>query len=402
MTTAPDRLPPLVAPGPELDPEERTRYSRHLLLDAVGEEGQRRLRAARVLVVGAGGLGSPVLLYLAGAGVGRITVVDDDDVDLGNLQRQVVHSEATVGRPKADSAAERVAGLSSAVHVEAVRARVDETTVTGLVEGHDVVVDGSDNFATRYLVSDACEMACVPLVWGTLDRFRAQLSVFWSAPPAPFAPVTLRDLYPTPPAPGTVPTCAEAGVVGALCGQVGSMLALETVKLVTGAGRSLFGRLLLVDSLEATTRSVTVRPDPDRAPVTSLAPAAGVSCEVPAGDDRDGDVPEVDARTLDAELRSERPPLLLDVRSAGERAIAAIEPSLWIPLDSVAEDAADPTGRLRRELAEGRPLVVYCKGGVRSARAVREIRDRGVADVRSLGGGIDAWTREVDPTLPGY
>ncbi|WP_314037992.1 ThiF family adenylyltransferase [Dietzia sp. CH92] len=397
-------LPPLVEPVPELSAEERARYSRHLLLGAIGDEGQRRLRAASVFVVGAGGLGAPVLMYLAAAGVGRITVVDDDEVDIGNLHRQVIHSVGAVGRPKVDSARDRLAELAPGVRVDAVHSRLDALNISALLEGHDLVIDGSDNFATRYLVSDACEIAGIPLIWGTIDRFRAQLAVFWSRPPAPAEAVTLRDLYPAPPPAGSVPSCAEAGVVGALCGTVGSMMAMEAVKLVTGAGRPLLGRLVLMDLLESTNRTVTIRPDPSREPVTELPDGAGdVSCEVP--DAGASGVPTVSATGLAEELA--RPvgpagaPVLVDVRGAGERSIARIDPSVWVPLDSVAEVAADPTGVLGRAADRG-PLVVYCKSGVRSARAAATLAAAGFVGVRSLAGGIEAWTRDVDPSLPRY
>ncbi|NLT56186.1 MAG: thiamine biosynthesis protein ThiF [Actinomycetales bacterium] len=398
-------LPPLVEPVAELSADERALYSRHLLLGAIGEEGQRRLRAASVFVVGAGGLGSPVLLYLAAAGVGQITVVDDDEVDLANLHRQVIHSVPSVGRPKVESARERLAGLAPGVVVEAVHTRLDALNITELLRGHDLVVDGSDNFATRYLVSDACEIAGIPLIWGTIDRFRAQLAVFWSRPPAPAEPVSLRDLYPSAPPPGSVPSCAEAGVVGALPGTVGSMMAMEAVKLITGAGRPLLGRLMLLDLLETTTRTVTIRPDPSREPVTALPDGAGdASCERPAPEL--AAVPTVTAAEVAAELAAAAPagpvaPVLVDVRGAGERSIARIDPSVWVPLDSVAEDAADPTGVLGRAAAEG-PLVLYCKAGARSAQAAATLMAAGFAGVRSLEGGIEAWTREVDPSLPGY
>ena len=404
MTDHAAGLPPLVEPGPELTVSERARYARHLLLDRIGEPGQRRLRAARVLVIGAGGLGSPALQYLAGAGVGRLTVVDDDDVDLGNLQRQVIHRESAIGTPKVESARSRLAELSSAVEVRAVRTRVDASTIGELIDGHHLVLDGSDNFHTRYLVSDACEIAGVPVVWATLDRFRGQVSVFWSAPPAPTPAVTLRDVYPSPPPAGSVPTCAEAGVIGALCGIVGSMMAAEAVKLITGAGRSLLGRLLLVDAADMSTRSVTLHRDPNRAPVTELAAPSAQECGIDP-DDGAGEVPvvpTVSPAELAAELRSPHPPVVVDVRAAGERAIARIEPSVWLPLEAVAEDAADPTGVLRRAVSPGTELVVYCKAGVRSARAAGWIRDAGLTRVRSLDGGIDAWTRQIDPTLPGY
>lgn len=397
-------LPPLVDPVPDLSGEERARYSRHLLLGAIGDEGQRRLRAASVFVVGAGGLGAPVLMYLAAAGVGRITVIDDDEVDLGNLQRQVIHSVPAIGRPKVESARERLAELAPGVRVEAVHARLDALNIGALLEGHDLVMDGSDNFSTRYLVSDACEIAGIPVIWGTIDRFRAQLAVFWSRPPAPADAVTLRDLYPAPPPPGSVPSCAEAGVVGALCGTVGSMMAMEAVKLITGAGRPLLGRLVLMDLLESSHRTVTIRPDPSRTPVTSLPEGGDESCEVRPPDT--DDVPIVSAADLAAELADAGrsgsiAPVLVDVRGTGERSIAMIAPSVWVPLDSVAEDASDPTGVLGRAAARG-PLVVYCKSGVRSARAAATLTAAGFAGVRSLEGGIEAWTRYVDPSLPGY
>lgn len=401
------RIPPLVEPVAELTADERSRYSRHLLLGAIGDEGQRRLRAASVLVVGAGGLGAPILMYLAAAGVGRITVVDDDDVDLGNLHRQVIHSVGSVGRAKVESARDRLAELAPGVRVDALQLRLDALNMTDVLSGHDLVLDGSDNFATRYLVSDACEIAGVPLIWGTIDRFRAQLAVFWSRPPAPHEAVTLRDLYPAPPPPGSVPSCAEAGVIGALPGTVGSMMAMEAVKLITGAGRPLLGRLVLMDLLESTNRTVTIRPDPSREPVTAL-PDGGddESCAVSGPV---ADVALVGAAELAAELgragavgaAGAVAPVLIDVRGAGERAIAAIEPSVWVPLDTLAEDAADPTGVLGRAAVTG-PLVVYCKSGARSARAAATLGASGFAGVRSLDGGIEAWTRDVDPSLPGY
>lgn len=237
--SAPHGLPPLVEPGPPLTDAERARYARHLLLPEIGDVGQRRLRAARVCVIGAGGLGAPVLQYLAAAGVGRIGVVDDDVVDVTNLQRQVIHGHADVGRPKVDSAAESVRAIDPGVEVVPHRVRLAEDTVD-LLADYDVVVDGADNFPTRYLVNDACVRLGLPEVWGSVLRFDAQVSVFWGRPPAgvPAAGVDLRDLFPEPPAEGTVPSCAVAGVLGALCGQVGSLMATEVVKLVTGDRKS--------------------------------------------------------------------------------------------------------------------------------------------------------------------
>ena len=398
-------LPPLVEPVAALSADERALYSRHLLLEAIGDVGQRRLRGASVFVVGAGGLGAPVLLYLAAAGVGRITVVDDDEVDLGNLHRQVIHSVSGVGKPKVESARERLAGLAPGVRVDAVHERLDALNIMQMLRGHDLVIDGSDNFATRYLVSDACEIAGIPLIWGTIDRFRAQLAVFWSRPPAPVEPVSLRDLYPSPPPPGSVPSCAEAGVIGALPGTVGSMMAMEAVKLITGAGRPLLGRLVLMDLLESTNRTVTIRPDPAREQVTELSDGAdAATCEVASPEL--AAVPTVTAADLAAEFGAaarsgSAAPVLVDVRGAGERSIARIDPSVWVPLDTVAEDAADPTGVLGRAAEQG-SLVIYCKSGMRSARASATLMAAGFAAVRSLEGGIEAWTRDVDPSLPGY
>ncbi|WP_225227969.1 molybdopterin-synthase adenylyltransferase MoeB [Oerskovia rustica] len=263
-------LPPLVAPSTEpLSPQELARYSRHLALPGIGVEGQQRLRAARVLVVGAGGLGSPALLYLAAAGVGTIGIVDDDRVEVSNLQRQVIHGGSDVGRPKVESARDAVAEVNPHVSVRLHEHRLDASNVLAVLDGYDVVLDGTDNFATRYLVGDAAEIAGIPCVWGSIFRFQGQVSVFWSAPPVGEG-VVYRDVFPEPPPPGTVPDCATGGVLGAMCGTVGSVMATEAIKLITGAGRTLLGRLAVYDSLELTWRHLTVRADPQRVSVTEL------------------------------------------------------------------------------------------------------------------------------------
>uniref|UniRef100_UPI000B27A009 ThiF family adenylyltransferase n=1 Tax=Cellulosimicrobium cellulans TaxID=1710 RepID=UPI000B27A009 len=289
---APPRLAPLVAPGRELTTEELERYARHLSLPGVGPEGQRRLAAARVLVVGAGGLGSPALLYLAAAGVGTIGIVDDDAVDTSNLQRQVIHGGADVGRRKVDSARDAIGDVNPHVRVVAHPVRLDADNALDVLRGYDVVLDGADNFPTRYLVSDAAEVLGIPVVWGSIYRFQGQVSVFWGRPrfasdpaadvdapgrDAGAAPrgVTYRDVFPVPPPPGAAPDCATGGVLGAMCGTVGSVMATEALKLVTGAGTTLLGRLAVYDALDLTWRQLAVRPDPTRAPVT----------EVLAGDD---------------------------------------------------------------------------------------------------------------------
>ncbi|WP_432523736.1 molybdopterin-synthase adenylyltransferase MoeB [Kineococcus sp. SYSU DK006] len=370
-------LPPLVEPAAGLTGEESRRYARQLLLPEIGEEGQRRLKAARVLVVGAGGLGSPALLYLAAAGIGTIGVVDDDVVATSNLHRQVVHGTADVGRRKVDSAADAVARSNPLVRVVRHGERLSAENALDLVAGYDLVVDGSDNFGTRYLVADACVLTGTPWVWGAVLRFEGQVAVFWDG----HGP-TYRDLFPAPPEPGTVPSCGEAGVLGAVCAAVGSAMATEAVKLVTGAGQSLLGRVLVHDALAMTWRSLRLAPDPHRAPVAALLPVAGAADREPSDD-----LPEVDAAELAHRLRERRAGhrdfVLVDVREPGEHAAHAIPGSVLVPLGELLADPA--------RLAADRPLVLHCAGGTRSARALRALRAAGRADVVHLRGGITAW-----------
>lgn len=393
-------LPPLVAPGPPLTAEERARYSRHLLLPAIGDEGQRRLRAARVLVVGAGGLGAPVLQYLAAAGVGRLGIVDDDVVDVTNLQRQVVHGHADVGRPKVDSAADAVRALDPGVEVVPHRLRLTADTVD-LLADYDLVVDGADNFATRYLVNDACVRLGLPEVWGSVLRFDAQVAVFWGRPPRgwPVAPVQLRDVFPEPPPEGSVPSCAAAGVLGSLCGQVGSLMATEAIKLITGAGRVLLGRLAVLDALAGTWREVPLRRSADPAVGGDTAGMAAENAPTP-----DAPVPAAPAPADDvlrevtphelARLLADDAVTLLDVREPAERTIVTI-PGADLPI---------PLGELPTRVGEvpaDRPVVVYCRSGVRSATAGRYLAGLGY-DVANLAGGVLAWAADVDPSLPRY
>lgn len=397
MTTS---LPPLVAPGPPLTAAERARYSRHLLLPAIGDEGQRRLRAARVLVVGAGGLGAPVLQYLAAAGVGRLGIVDDDVVDVTNLQRQVVHGHADVGRPKVDSAADAVRALDPGVEVVPHRLRLTADTVD-LLAGYDLVVDGADNFPTRYLVNDACVRLGLPEVWGSVLRFDAQVAVFWGRPPRgwPVPPVQLRDAFPEPPPEGSVPSCAAAGVLGALCGQVGSLMATEAIKLITGAGQVLLGRVAVLDALAGTWREVPLRRAADPGPEGDTAGMAAENAPVP-----DAPVPAAPAPADDAlrevtphelaRLLADDAVTLLDVREPAERTIVMI-PGADLPI---------PLGELPARVGEvpaDRPVVVYCRSGVRSATAGRYLAGLGY-DVANLAGGVLAWAADVDPSLPRY
>ncbi|GAA4985636.1 molybdopterin-synthase adenylyltransferase MoeB [Kineococcus glutinatus] len=382
---------PLVAPGPDLTAEEVQRYSRHLLLPQIGRGGQRRLKAARVLVVGAGGLGSPVLLYLAAAGVGTIGVVDDDTVEVSNLQRQVVHGSADVGRAKVDSAREAVRGVNPLVDVVVHPGRLGPHDASAVLAGYDLVVDGSDNFPTRYLVDDACAALGIPCVWGAVLRFGGQVSVSWAARGPRY-----RDLFPRPPAPGDAPSCEEAGVLGAVCGAVGSVMAAEAVKLVTGAGTPLLGRLLVLDALAMTWRSLAVAADPARAAAPEPAAPEPAACAVEAV----GEVPEVGAAEL-ARLLAERAAgrrelLLLDVRSPAEREIVAIPGAVGIPLQRLL------SGEALAEVPEDVDVVLHCKSGARSAQALAALRAAGRRRGRHLRGGVLAWVDEVDPSLPRY
>ncbi len=399
-----------VPPGADLSDQERARYARHILLPEVGLEGQRRLAAARVLVVGAGGLGSVALTYLAAAGVGTLGVVDDDVVETSNLQRQVVHGTSDVGRAKTASAAERVADLNPHVTVVEHPVRLDADTALDVLADYDVVVDGADNFPTRYLVGDACALLGLPHVWGSIYRFDGQASV-WFAGEGP----CYRCVFPQPPPPGAVPSCAEGGVLGALCSAVGSVQATEAVKLVLGIGEPLVGRLLVHDALRMTWDTVPVRPNPEcplcgREPtIRTLSDVAAACAAHPTGSpaldtaldtatDAAADVPVVTAVELAARLaardRGEDAFELVDVRGDGERAVVAIPGAR--PVAAEALRAGLPG--LDPEV----PVILHCKSGARSLQAARTLRSAGRTDVSHLEGGVLAWVRDVDPSLPVY
>ena len=391
--------------SPPLTPAQLARYARQITLPQIGMSGQRRLQNARVLVIGAGGLGSPALLYLAAAGVGTLGVIDDDRVEESNLHRQVIHGVADVGAAKVDSARAAVAAVNPDVVVETYPVRLTADNALDIVSGYDLVLDGADNFPTRYLVSDACEILAVPCVWGAILAFHGQVSVFWAAPPAGVEPVTYRDIFPEPPPAGSVPSCAEGGVLGALCATVGSVMVNEAIKLITGAGRTLLGRLALYDALEVTWRELTVRADPHRVPVTELVDTAA-GCAVPGpGAGQPGQAsaaaaqiaaPEITARELADLLAAGADVHVLDVREAFEREIVSIEGSAHIPMAELLADGglvAVPTDR---------PVVVHCKMGGRSQAVVDAARSAGLDNVRNLSGGVLAWVRDVDPSLPLY
>jgi adenylyltransferase/sulfurtransferase len=399
-------IPPLVAPAPDLTTEERARYARHILLPDVGLEGQRRLKNARVLVVGAGGLGSPALLYLAAAGVGMIGVVDDDVVDASNLQRQVIHGTADVGRPKTESAAEAVARVNPLVRVVRHDLRLDSSNALDVIAGYDVVLDGTDNFPTRYLVNDACALLGKPHVWGSIYRFDGQVSV-WFAGHGP----CYRCVFTEPPPPGSVPSCATGGVLGVLCAAIGSVQVAETIKLIVGQGDPLVGRLLVHDSLRQTWDTLRVSRNPDcplcgdHPTITELVDYEAF-CGLAGGESGAGAglgaaaFGEVTARELagmlEARGEGERAFELVDVRDEGEREVVSIPGSTAIHLEDFRSGAA------LGKLPDGIPVVLMCKTGARSAEAAGLLARSGRTDVRNLTGGVMAWVRDVDPSLPGY
>ncbi|MCD5315489.1 molybdopterin-synthase adenylyltransferase MoeB [Kineosporia babensis] len=393
-------MKPLVEPGSELTSDELTRYSRQVLLPGMGSDGQRRLKNARVLVIGAGGLGSPVLTYLAAAGVGSISVIDDDVVELSNLHRQVLHAGAAAGTPKVESARAALAKLNPLVLVETSNTRINRENALQLIDGHDLVLDGTDNFATRYLVGDACAVAGVPLVWGSVFRFDGQVSVFWSKPPEGHQPVTYRDLHPTPPPPGSVPSCAEGGVLGVTCAAIGSVMATEAIKLIAGVGDPLLGRIMLFDAAGMNWQTIRVRPAPDSAPVTQLLDDYEAFCAVapttsPVEDLTVGEL----AQRLERRERGEDDFVLVDVREPEERRIALIPGAVGLPLSVLR---TGDVGALLAEVADGRPLVLHCKSGVRSAQALELARSAGVSDIVHVRGGVLSWIAEIDPGQPRY
>src|SRR5829696_4727175 len=373
----------------ELTSLERQRYSRHLLLPEVGEAGQRKLKGARVLCVGAGGLGSPAALYLAAAGVGTIGLVDFDAVDFSNLQRQIIHGTGDVGHSKVASARARLEALNPEVHVEMFETHFSAANAKALVDGFDVVLDGTDNFPARYLVNDACVMYGKPNAWGSIFRFEGQASVF-ATPDGP----CYRCLHPEPPPAGLVRSCAEAGVLGVLPGVIGTIQATEALKLILGIGDPLVGRFLIYDALKMRFRELKLAKDPD-CPVCGRRPSITTLRESAAScDARAGATPEVSARELKARIDAGRAPIILDVREASEAAICRLTESVLIPL-----------GELERRLDEldrAAEIVVHCKAGGRSARAVSLLRERGFTRASNLTGGILQWISEIDGTLPRY
>ena len=382
-------------PNPDLSAQERGRYARHLTLPEFGVAGQRRLKTASVLCVGAGGLGSPLLMYLAAAGVGRIGIVDDDRVEVSNLQRQVIHAESGLGQLKTDSARQRIVGLNSHCRVEQHACRLTTTNAIELVEGHDLVVDGSDNFPTRYLINDVCALLNKPWVYGSVQRFEGQVSVFNQGPQSP----DYRDLVPEPPPPGLVPSCADGGVVGVMPGLIGLLQATETIKLLAGLGESLDGRLLLVDGLTMRFRELRLQRRPQRPPITGLIDYEAF-CSVDDSGRLEGasSVRSISVKELSALLDDGGELVLIDVRNPSEADVAVIPRSQLIPLAQI--ENGERIDEIRR-LAGQRPIYVHCKLGGRSARAVELLSQHGI-DATNVAGGIDAWSQQVDPGVPRY
>lgn len=387
-------LPPLVAPAAELTRDEVARYSRHLIIPDVGVEGQKRLKNARVLVIGAGGLGSPALLYLAAAGVGTLGIVDFDEVDSSNLQRQVIHGESDIGRSKAESARDSLREINSGTTVRLHEQRLESDNAVALFSEYDLILDGTDNFATRYLVNDAAVLAGKPYVWGSIFRFEGQVSVFWEDAPDGRG-INYRDLYPEAPPPGMVPSCAEGGVLGVLCASIGSVMVTEAIKLLTGIGESLLGRLLIYDALEMSYRTIALRRDPDRRPITELIDYEAF-CGVPSEEGQQAAVgstvtPRELKQLMDADAVQ-----VIDVREPVEWDIAHIAGAQLIPKDRIV------SGEALAELPQDRRIVLHCKTGVRSAEALAALKQAGFSDAAHLQGGITAWAQQIDPSLPVY
>jgi molybdopterin/thiamine biosynthesis adenylyltransferase/rhodanese-related sulfurtransferase len=390
-------LPPLVEPADTLTTDEVRRYSRHLIIPDVAMTGQKRLKNAKVLVVGAGGLGSPALMYLAAAGVGTLGIVEFDTVDESNLQRQVIHGQSDVGRPKAESAAESVKEINPYVNVVIHNTALSNDNVFEIFSQYDLIVDGTDNFATRYMVNDAAVLLGKPYVWGSIYRFDGQASVFWSN----YGPC-YRCLYPEPPPPGMVPSCAEGGVLGVLCASIGSIQVTEAIKVLTGVGEPLVGSLMVYDALEMTYRKIKVRKDPNCAicgenpTITSLIDYESfcgvVSTEAQAATEGS----TITVTELRDWLASDKPIHLVDVREPAEYEIVKIPGSVLIPKGDII------SGQALAQLPQEKQIVLYCKSGVRSAEALAAVKAAGFKDAVHVYGGVTAWVRQIDPSLPSY
>ena len=391
-------IPPLVDKGRALTVDDVRRYSRHLIIPDVAMAGQQRLMNAKVLCVGAGGLGSPALMYLAAAGVGTLGIVEFDTVDESNLQRQIIHGQSDIGKSKAISAKEKIAEINPNVNVIVHEIRLDTDNVMEIFSQYDLIVDGTDNFATRYLVNDACVLLKKPYVWGSIYRFDGQASVFW----AEYGPC-YRCLYPEPPPPGMVPSCAEGGVLGVLCASIGSIQTTEAIKLIAGIGEPLIGQLMIYDALEMSYRKIKVRKDPkcplcsDKPTQTVLLPDYEAFCGV-LSDAAEVAVKDstISVTELKAKIDNNDKFLLIDVREPSEFEIVKIPGAVLIPKQGFLDGSA------LAGLPQDKPIILHCKSGVRSAECLAILKSAGFADATHVSGGVVAWAKQIDTSLPVY
>lgn len=398
MSKKGDLIPALVAPGAALTVDEVRRYSRHLIIPDVAMAGQQRLMSAKVLCVGAGGLGSPALMYLAAAGIGTLGVVEFDTVDESNLQRQIIHGQSDIGKSKAQSAKEKIAEINPYVNVITHELRLDGTNVKEIFSQYDIIVDGTDNFATRYLVNDACVLLKKPYVWGSIYRFDGQASVFW----AEYGPC-YRCLYPEPPPPGMVPSCAEGGVLGVLCATIGSIQTTEAIKVITGVGESMIGSLMIYDALEMSFRKLKIRKDPN-CPICSENPTqtellpdyeafCGVLSDAAEVAVKDSTISVTELKKL---IDNKSNFYLVDVREPSEFEIVRIPGSYLIPKQGFLD------GTALSGLPQDKPIILHCKSGVRSAECLAVLKSAGFADASHVSGGVIAWAKQIDTSLPIY
>ncbi|GAA0283339.1 adenylyltransferase/sulfurtransferase MoeZ [Cryptosporangium japonicum] len=384
-------LPPLVEPAASLSVDEVRRYSRHLIIPDVGMDGQKRLKNAKVLCVGAGGLGSPTLMYLAAAGVGTLGIVEFDTVDESNLQRQIIHGQSDIGRSKAESARDSVKEINPYVNVILHETRLESDNVLDIFRDYDLIVDGTDNFATRYLVNDAAVLLGKPYVWGSIYRFEGQVSVFWDEHGPNY-----RDLYPVPPPPGMVPSCAEGGVLGILCASIASVQATEAIKLITGIGETLLGRLMVYDALEMSYRTIKIRKDPAAEPITELIDYeefCGTVSEEAQDAARGSTITNLE---LQEWKDAGKDYFLVDVREPAEFEIVSIPGATLIPKGDIL------SGQALSQLPQDRQIVLYCKTGVRSAEALAAVKQAGFKDAVHVQGGVIGYVKQIDPSLPEY
>ena len=392
------KTPPLVTPGPALTVDEVRRYSRHLIIPDVAMAGQQRMMNAKVLCVGAGGLGSPALMYLAAAGVGTLGIVEFDTVDESNLQRQIIHGQSDIGKSKAVSATEKIAEINPYVNVILHETRLDNSNVMEIFSQYDIIVDGTDNFATRYLVNDACVLLKKPYVWGSIYRFDGQASVFW----AEYGPC-YRCLYPEPPPPGMVPSCAEGGVLGVLCATIGSLQTTEALKVLTGIGEPLIGSLMVYDALDMTFRKIKVRKDPhcplcsENATQKELLPDYEAFCGTLSDAAQAASAGStITVQELKSKIDAKEDFYLIDVREPSEYEIVKIPTAHLIPKQGFID------GSVLATLPQDKPIILHCKSGVRSAECLAILKGAGFSGASHVAGGVIAWAKQIDTTLPVY